>query len=83
MQTIDELIDKARKAQAVWEKASQKKIDAVVREVGKTIYDNAEALAKLTIEETQTGNYEDNLRQDKRKACIIWHSLKGGSLSEL
>lgn len=77
MQTIDELIEKARKAQAVWEKASQKKIDAVVREVGKTIYDNAEALAKLTIEETQTGNYEDNLRQDKRKACIIWHSLKG------
>jgi len=77
METIQELIDKARKAQAEWEKAGQKKIDLAVREVGKTVYDNAELLAKLTVEETETGNYEDNVRQDKRKACIIWHSLKG------
>jgi succinate-semialdehyde dehydrogenase len=77
MQTIQEMIVDARKAQAKWEKAGQKKIDAVVREIGKTVYDNAESLAKLTVEETQTGNYEDNFRQDKRKASIIWQSLKG------
>jgi succinate-semialdehyde dehydrogenase len=77
MRTIDELILSARKAQAEWEKSDQKCIDRVVREIGKTVYDNAEALAKLTVEETAVGNYEDNLRQDKRKACIIWQSLKG------
>ena len=77
MQTIEEMIERARRAQAEWERAGQKKIDAVVREIGKTVYDNAEALARLTVEETQTGNYEDNLRQDKRKASIIWQSLKG------
>jgi hypothetical protein len=36
----------------------------------------AESLARLTVEETQTGNYEDNLRQGKRKASIIWQRLK-------
>jgi succinate-semialdehyde dehydrogenase len=77
METVQEMICKARKAQAEWENAGQKRIDAVVRAIGKTVYDNAEFLAKLTVEETQTGNYEDNLRQDKRKAGIIWQSLKG------
>ena len=76
VETIQEMIEKARKAQGKWQKARQKRIDAVVREIGKTVYDNAEFLAKLTVEETGMGNYEDNLRQDKRKSCIIWHSLK-------
>ena len=77
METIDKVILVARKAQAEWEKSDQKRIDSVVREIGKAIYDNAEELARLTVEETGVGNYEDNLRQDKRKACIIWQSLKG------
>jgi succinate-semialdehyde dehydrogenase len=77
MQTVQEMIDRARKAQAEWEKAGQKRIDAVVRAIGRAVYDNAESLAKLTVEETQTGNYDDNLRQDQRKAGIIWQSLKG------
>jgi succinate-semialdehyde dehydrogenase len=77
MQTVEDMIHRARIAQAAWEQADQKRIDAVVREIGKTVYDNAESLARLTVEETQIGNYEDNLRQDKRKAGIIWQSLKG------
>jgi succinate-semialdehyde dehydrogenase len=76
MQCVDDMIQKARAAQVAWEKAGQKQIDAVVREIGRAVYDNAEMLAKLTVEETQTGNYEDNLKQDKRKAGIIWQSLK-------
>lgn len=77
MGTISEMVVRARKAQTEWEKADQKRIDAVIREIGKTVYDNAESLAQLTVDETQIGNYEDNLKQDKRKATIIWHSLKG------
>jgi succinate-semialdehyde dehydrogenase len=76
MQCVDDMIQKARAAQVAWEEAGQKQIDAVVREIGKAVYDNAEMLARLTVEETQTGNYEDNLKQDKRKAGIIWQSLK-------
>lgn len=77
MRTIDELILSARKAQAEWEKSDQKRIDRVVREIGRAVYDNAEALSKLTVQETGVGNYDDNVRQDKRKACIVWQSLKG------
>jgi succinate-semialdehyde dehydrogenase len=77
VETIRELIARARTAQAEWEGAEQERIDAVVREIGKTVYDNAEELAHLTVEETKIGNYEYNFKQDKRKSCIVWHSLKG------
>ncbi|MCL4378888.1 MAG: aldehyde dehydrogenase family protein [Actinobacteria bacterium] len=77
MDSISKMIDKALVALGTWEKASQQKIDLVVREIAKTIYDNAEELARITVEETGIGNYEDNILQDKRKAEIIWHSLKG------
>ena len=77
MDSISKMIDKALVALSIWEKASQQKIDLVVREIAKTIYDNAGELARITVEETGLGNYEDNLSQDKRKAEIIWYSLKG------
>lgn len=76
MENIDKMIEKAKQAQSIWEKKNQEKIDAVVKEIAKTVYDNAHELAELTVKETGLGNYEDNLKQDKRKAEIIWHSLK-------
>jgi succinate-semialdehyde dehydrogenase len=77
METISKMMDKAIMALNIWEKTSQEKIDLVVREIAKTVYDNAEELAKVTVMETGIGNYEDNILQDKRKSEIIWHSLKG------
>ena len=77
VESVKKLIGKALVALSKWEKADQSKIDLVVREIAKTIYDNAEELARLTVEETGLGNYEDNLSQDRRKAEIIWYSLKG------
>jgi succinate-semialdehyde dehydrogenase len=77
MDVIDKMVEKAKVAQGQWGKSSQEKIDAVVREIAKTIYDNAEELARLTVEETRLGNIEHNISQDKRKAEIIWYSLKG------
>ena len=76
MDSIDVMIEKSILAQKEWEKKSQLEIDMVVREIAKTVYDNAEELARLTVEETKLGNYDFNLEQDKRKAEIIWHSLK-------
>jgi succinate-semialdehyde dehydrogenase len=77
MESISAMIKKAIVALSKWEKTEQRKIDMVVREIAKTIYDNAEELAKLTVEETELGNYEDNVSQDRRKSEIIWYSLKG------
>lgn len=77
MGSVKEILKKALVALHQWEKTDQVKIDLVVREIARTVYDNAEELARLTVEETGLGNYEDNYSQDRRKSEIIWHSLKG------
>ena len=46
---INEMIEKARAAAKELENFSQEQIDAIVREIGKTVYDNAEYYAKLAV----------------------------------
>jgi succinate-semialdehyde dehydrogenase len=77
MSPIAKLVTRARAAQQSWSTATQAEIDQVVRGIGRTVMDNAEELARLTVEETGLGNYEYNLKQDKRKPVIIWAELKG------
>ena len=43
---IDSLIEKAQKAQKEFESYSQEQVDAIVKAMGKIIYDNAELIAK-------------------------------------
>lgn len=74
---IDAYIERAKKAQAAFEKMSQEEIDKAVKAVGKIVYDNAEMLAELAVEETGMGNYPDKVAKNKSKAKIIWNSLKG------
>lgn len=76
MGLVDELIEKAKTAQIKLEKFSQSEIDNVVKEVAKVVFDNAEILAKMAVEETRMGNYEDKLKKKLGKSRIIWHSLK-------
>src|SRR5215467_7533403 len=73
---VHELVSKARVAQAGFESASQAKVDAIVKGIGKYVYDNAEMLAKMAVEETGIGRYEDKILKNKGKARIIWNSLK-------
>ena len=77
MSIIDEMVKKARIAQSQWAKADQELTDKVVREIGKTVADNAEELAQMTVDECGMGNYEYNYKQDLRKSAIIWYELKG------
>ena len=42
MSYIETIVENARKAQAEFELYDQKQVDAVVKAVGKVIYDNAE-----------------------------------------
>src|SRR5262249_17741338 len=73
---VHELVTKARVAQSSFESFSQEKVDAVVKGLGKYVYDNAEMLAKMAVEETGIGRYEDKVLKNKGKARIIWNSLK-------
>ena len=73
---IAELMKNARRAQGKIEKYDQKQIDALVKAMAKTVFDNAEELAKMAVDETRMGSYEDKVAKNKGKARIIWNSLK-------
>ena len=73
---IEELVNKSREAQREYEKFTQEKVDEIVRELGKIIYDRAEELAKMAVEETRMGVYEDKVSKNKGKSKVIWNNLK-------
>lgn len=74
---IDGYIQRARVAQAAFEKMSQEEVDLAVKTVGKVVYDNAEYLAEIAVEETGMGNVPDKIAKNKQKSKIIWNNLKG------
>lgn len=74
---VESLIEKARVAQKQIENYTQEQVDALCREIAKTVYDNAEMLAKMAVEETRMGVYENKVAKNKGKARVIWNDLKG------
>src|SRR5262245_26360522 len=73
---IQELVTRARAAQAKFESFSQEQVDAIVKGIGKYVYDNAEPLARMEVDETGIGVYEDKILKNKSKARVIWNNLK-------
>src|SRR5262245_27282059 len=73
---VQELVSRARIAQAAFELFSQEQVDAIVKGIGKYVYDNAEPLARMAVDETGIGVYEDKILKNKGKARIIWNNLK-------
>ena len=73
---IKELVLKAKTAQSIYESFSQEQVDAIVRDIGKYVFDNAEPLAKMAVDETDMGSYEDKILKNKGKARVIWNNLK-------
>src|SRR5262250_739119 len=73
---VKQLVAKARVAQAAFEPFSQDQVDAIVKGIGKYVYDNAEELARMAVDETGIGVFEDKILKNKGKARVIWNSLK-------
>ncbi|HBP38850.1 MAG TPA: succinate-semialdehyde dehydrogenase [Clostridiales bacterium] len=73
---IQDMVQKSRTAQREFEKFNQQQVDAAVRAIAKTIYDHAEELARLAVDETRMGVYEDKIKKNQGKSRIIWNSLK-------
>ncbi len=74
---VQGFLERAKKAQKEVEHFSQEEIDEFVKIIAKTVYDNAEYLAQMAVEETGMGNLPDKIAKNKGKAGIIWNSLKG------
>ena len=54
---VQQLVAKARVAQAQFEKFSQEQVDAIVRDFGKYVYDNAETIVAAAHNETGLGMF--------------------------
>ena len=73
---VKQLVSKARAAQAAYDSFSQEQVDAIVKGIGKFVYDNAKPLAKMAVDETGIGVYEDKVIKNQGKARAIWNNLK-------
>ena len=76
--------ERERRTHALYEMARKlagalqtEQVDAIVRDMAKYVYDNAEKLARMAVDETGIGNYEDKVLKKKGKARVIWNNLKG------
>jgi len=74
---INEMMVKARAAQAGIANYNQEQVDALVKVIGKVIYDNAAVLAREAVDETRMGVYEDKVAKNMGKPKVIWNSLRG------
>ncbi len=77
MEYVSDIISKGRTAQKEFETYNQEQVNQVVRAVGKAVYDNGEELARIAVDETGMGSYEDKIMKNKGKAMAVWNHLKG------
>jgi succinate-semialdehyde dehydrogenase len=73
---VKQLVAKARTAQAAYDAFSQEQVDAIVKGIGKYVYDNAKTLARMAVDETGIGVYEDKIIKNQGKARVIWNNLR-------
>ena len=74
--TIQELVNNARKAQAQIADYTQEQVDKLVYEGAKIIYQNAKPLARLAVDESGFGCYEDKIGKNTDTAAVFWDYLK-------
>lgn len=74
--TIQEQIDNARKALEQIKDYTQEQIDKLVYESAKIIYQNAEPLAKMAVEETELGSVEDKIGKNTDTPTVFYDYLK-------
>lgn len=74
---LNELIAAARKAQEEFAAYPQEKVDEAVRAIGKAVYDHAEELASLAVEETRMGKVDSKIAKCRNKSKSTWWRMKG------
>ena len=74
--SIQELVSKSREAQSIFESFKQEQVDAIVRDIGKYVFDNAEPLARMAVDETDAPS--SNFRARGTLECWPRHSCGTG-----
>ncbi len=73
---IDELVKKAHIAEREYEKLDQEQIDRIVKAMSVAANDAHMGLAKMAVEETGRGVYEDKITKNMFASEYIYHSIK-------
>ncbi|SMP58831.1 aldehyde dehydrogenase family protein [Anoxynatronum buryatiense] len=74
--SVMEMVEKSRIAQKELSRFTQEQLDDIVKLIAKSVYDHAELLARMAVDETRMGVYEDKVAKNRGKSKTIWHSLK-------
>ena len=73
---IDELVAKAKAAMQEYMKLDQEQVDAIAHAMALAGLDNHTRLAKMAVEETGRGVYEDKIIKNLFATEYIWHDIK-------
>ncbi len=75
-ETIDDLVKRARKASEEYKNLDQEQVDKIVKAMSMAGEENHMMLAKMAIEETDRGIYEDKITKNMFATEYIYHSIK-------
>ena len=75
-QMIDELVEKAKIASKEYLKLDQETIDRVVKAMSMAGLEHHMELAKMAVEETGRGIYEDKITKNMFATEYVYHSIK-------
>ena len=73
---IEEILERATYAAAIFNQYDQEQVDRIVRAVYKAALNNRVMLAKMAAEETQMGRWEDKVTKNAIAAQYVYENLK-------
>lgn len=73
---IDDLVERAHKASLEFSKLNQKQVDTIVKAMAMAVLENHMYLARIAVEETKRGIYEDKITKNIFASEYIYHSIK-------
>ncbi|MCL2293487.1 MAG: acetaldehyde dehydrogenase (acetylating) [Spirochaetes bacterium] len=76
IQDVREMMKKARQAQKDLQSYSQKQIDAIIKTITDSCIENAEKLAKMAVEETGFGIWQDKVLKNLLGSKMVYESIK-------
>lgn len=73
---IDDLVEKAKEASKEYMKLTQEQVDNIVKQMSMAGLEHHMELAKMAVEETGRGIYEDKITKNMFATEYIYHSIK-------
>ena len=75
-QMIDELVKRAKKASQEYLKLNQETVDKIIKAMSMAGLEHHMELAKMAVEETKRGIYEDKITKNMFATEYVYHSIK-------